>query len=144
LIITQGISASILTRFPLLFRPLILIIGITYTYIFLGVPMKKKVITEPPFYIEDGIRTYEAIAALGLRHTVFDIQLNDGDTVAITGEIAEGVILIRDSLKHGNWAKMNEMDFLNLLHIYDEALKSGMLIPSKLKLWKDVAGKQNA
>lgn len=100
---------------------------------------KKKLPPENPFLkTEHGINTIQAIADTGNRFHVFPITLNDGDEVGITGEVAEGILKIRDALNPQNRERINQMDLLHLLHTYTEAVKDGVLIPSKLNLYSEV------
>jgi len=96
--------------------------------------MKKKIKEDPLKFIstEHGILTFEEIKKLGHHYAVYDCLLKDGDTVALTEEIATGILLIRDKLNPQNKAKMDKMDVLELLNIYDRAILDGVLTPSRL------------
>lgn len=95
---------------------------------------KPKVFTGP--FKEDGMRTMEAIAALN-RYGCYDIALEDGDTVTITGYRAELLVMMRDRfVNRSNRDRMNEMDVLQLLWIYTEGVKDGMITEPKMKEFK--------
>jgi hypothetical protein len=98
---------------------------------------RRKPRTENPLLTTDhGIATIQAIVDSGKdRHYhVFTVKLDDGDEASLTGEIAQGILMIRDALKPENQERMNRMTLLELLHIYTEAIKDRVLKPSSLRL----------
>ena len=100
---------------------------------------RKKIVYEPPIILkENGIQTIRSIALDEDMQTLHTVFLNDGDQVAIRTHVAQGILMIQNNLKEENAIKMDKMELLSLLHVYEEAVKDGVLTPPRLKLYKDI------
>jgi len=82
--------------------------------------------------VENGIVTFELIARDKDAFALYQINLDDGDNVVICGYHATGILKIRDALSPENKQKMNDRTVLELLFLYEEAIKDGTLSEPRL------------
>jgi hypothetical protein len=95
----------------------------------------KKIKTPPPppgWAEENGLETIRAIIKDQNRYHVYTTKLKDGDEISLIGYQAEGIMMILESLSVQNRKRMERMDLLELIHVYDQAITEGVMKEPKL------------
>lgn len=82
---------------------------------------------------ENGIVTLEQIQMDRDSFALYQINLDDGDNVVICGYHATGILKIRDTLSPENKQKMNDRTVLELLFLYEQAVKDGVISEPHLR-----------